>query len=38
MKKSEYEKYLDPKEFEALYNEWKAKGKPKGNDKLYTQT
>jgi len=37
MKKSEYEKYLDPKEFAALYDEWKAKGKPKGNDKLYTQ-
>lgn len=37
MKKAEYEKYLIPSEFAALYEEWKAKGKPKGNDKLYTQ-
>ena len=37
MKKAEYEKYLIPGEFAALYEEWKAKGKPKGNDKLYTQ-
>ena len=35
MKKSEYEKYLDPKEFCTLYEEWKAKGKPQGNDPLY---
>lgn len=35
MKKSDYEKYLDPKEFCALYEEWKAKGKPQGNDPLY---
>ena len=35
MKKSEYEKYLDPKEFTQLYGEWKAKGKPQGNDPLY---
>lgn len=37
MKKAEYEKYIVPSEFAALYEEWKAKGKPKGNDKLYTQ-
>lgn len=37
MKKAEYEKYIIPSEFEALYNEWAAKGKPKGNDKTYTQ-
>ena len=35
MKKSEYEKYLNPKEFAQLYDEWKAKGKPQGNDPLY---
>lgn len=35
MKKSDYEKYLDPKEFAHLYEEWKAKGKPQGNDPLY---
>lgn len=35
MKKSEYEKYLDPKEFCSLYEEWKAEGKPQGNDPLY---
>lgn len=37
MKKSDYEKYLDPKEFAQLYEEWKAKGKPQGNDPLYTK-
>ena len=37
MRKDEYLKYIDPSEFAALYNEWAAKGKPKGNDKLYTQ-
>ena len=37
MKKAEYEKYIVPSEFAALYDEWRAKGKPKGNDKLYTQ-
>ena len=37
MKESEYEKYIIPSEFAALYDEWKAKGKPKGNDKLYAQ-
>lgn len=35
MKKSEYEKYIVPKEFAELYEEWKAKGKPLGNDPLY---
>lgn len=37
MRKEQYLQYLDPKEFAALYDEWKAKGKPKGNDILYTQ-
>lgn len=35
MKKSDYLKYLDPKGFAQLYEEWKAKGKPQGNDPLY---
>ena len=35
MKKSDYEKYIIPSEFAVLYNEWKAKGKPLGNDPLY---
>lgn len=35
MKKSDYEKYLDPKEFTKLYEEWVEKGKPTGNDPLY---
>ena len=35
MKKAEYLKYVDPKEFAQLYEEWKAKGKPQGNDPLY---
>lgn len=35
MKKSEYEKYIKPEEFEALYNEWDAIGKPQGNNALY---
>lgn len=37
MRKDFYEKYLDPKEFETLYNEWSAKGKPKGNDKTFAK-
>lgn len=37
MKKSEYEKYLDPNEFSKLYEEWKAKGKPQGNHPLYVK-
>ena len=37
MRKEQYLHYLDPKEFAALYDEWKSKGKPKENDKLYTQ-
>lgn len=37
MKKSDYEKYLDPKEFAQLYEEWKVKGKPQGNDPLYAK-
>lgn len=35
MRKSEYEKYIKPEEFLAVYNEWKSKGKPRGNDKTY---
>ena len=37
MKKSEYEKYIKPNDFIELYNEWKAKGKPLGNDPLYVK-
>ena len=37
MKKSDYEKYLDPKEFAQLYEEWTAAGKPQGNDPLYVK-
>ena len=35
MKKEEYEKYIKPEEFEALYNEWDAIGKPQDNNPLY---
>lgn len=35
MKKEEYEKYIKPEEFEALYNEWAYAGKPQGNNQLY---
>lgn len=35
MKRCEYERYIKPEEFEALYNEWDAIGKPQGNNKLY---
>ena len=37
MKKSDCDKYLDPKEFALLYGEWKSKGKPQGNDPLYAR-
>lgn len=37
MKKADYLKYLDPKEFAALYEEWASKGKPTGNDPLYVK-
>ena len=37
MKKSDYEKYLDPKEFAQLYEEWAAAGKPQGNNPLYVK-
>lgn len=37
MKKSDYEKYIKPEEFAKLYEEWKAKGKPQGNDPLYVR-
>lgn len=37
MKKSDYEKYLDPKEFAQLYEEWAAAGKPQGNNPLYAK-
>lgn len=35
MKKSEYETYIKPEEFESLYNDWDAIGKPQGNNPLY---
>lgn len=35
MKRCEYERYIKPEEFEALYNEWDAIGKPQGNNALY---
>lgn len=35
MKKSEYETYIKPEEFESLYNDWYAIGKPQGNNPLY---
>lgn len=35
MRKAEYEKFIVPKEFAELYEEWAAKGKPQGNDPLY---
>lgn len=35
MKKSEYEQYLDPKDFAELYDEWAMAGKPQGNNSLY---
>ena len=35
MRKEEYTRFIDPKEFSDLYNEWAAAGKPTGNDPLY---
>lgn len=35
MKKSDYRKYIEPKDFAKLYEEWAEKGKPTGNDPLY---
>lgn len=35
MRRDFYEKYIKPEEFEALYNEWDAIGKPQGNNPLY---
>lgn len=35
MRKSDYEKYVDPEEFKNLYKEWAEKGKPQGDDPLY---
>ena len=35
MKKSEYNNFINPDEFAKLFEEWSAKGKPKGNDSLY---
>lgn len=37
MRKSDYEKYIDPKGFGKLYEEWAEKGKPTGNDPLYVK-
>lgn len=35
MKKEEYEQYLDPAEFNKIYEEWAKQGKPLGNNPLY---
>lgn len=35
MKKQEYEQYLNPEEFNKLYEEWSKQGKPQGNNHLY---
>lgn len=37
MKKEYYIKYIEPTEFKKLYEEWAAKGKPKGNNPLYVK-
>ena len=37
MKKEYYIKYINPDEFKKLYEEWAAKGKPKGNNPLYVK-
>ena len=37
MTKQDYLKYIDPKEFAKLYEEWVAEGKPQGNDPLYSK-
>lgn len=37
MRKAEYLKYIDPDDFRKLYEEWKIKGKPQGNDPLYAK-
>lgn len=35
MKKEQYKDFINPAEFEALYNEWDYNGKPQGNNPLY---
>lgn len=35
MRRDFYEKYIKPEEFEQLYNDWDAIGKPQGNNTLY---
>ena len=35
MKKEEYEQYINPEEFNKLYEEWAKQGKPTGNNPLY---
>lgn len=35
MKKEYYEKFINPADFAALYNEWATAGKPQGNHPLY---
>lgn len=37
MRKDEYLKYINPDDFRKLYEEWAAKGKPKGNNPLYVK-
>ena len=35
MKKSDYEKHINPSEFAALYEKWAKEGKPQGDNPLY---
>ncbi len=37
MRKEEYIRFVDPKEFADLYKKWAEKGKPTGNDPLYAK-
>ena len=37
MRKEQYKAFIDPAEFEQLFEKWSLKGKPKVNDTLYTQ-
>lgn len=37
VKKRDYEKYINPSDFEQLYIRWEEEGKPTGNNPLYVQ-
>lgn len=37
VKKCDYEKYINPSDFEQLYIRWEKEGKPTGNNPLYVQ-